>query len=181
MGSGELVRNEKAGSVDPLGWQIVRGGAVVVAVFAVVALGVLAYFSLSTIRSSGEEPAPPNAAGVTGPATGTEPQGDLRITDARWEGRRAVVEGSWEGALSTVYCGLHRSRDPDSVADWWDRSRGPTLVWSDRTFEQDFVEDGGREAHEPLDPEADYSVRCSGTFAGGRTTDAAAPVEGAAG
>jgi len=169
--------------VDPLGWQIVRGGAVVAAVFAVVALGVLAYFSLSTIRSSGEEPAPPNAAGGSGPATDSEPQGGdlLRITDARWEGERAVVEGSWEGALSTVYCGLHRSRDPDGVADWWDRSRGPTLVWSDRTFEQEFVEDEDREAREPLDPQADYSVRCSGTFAGGRSTDAAAPVEGAPG
>jgi hypothetical protein len=87
-----------------------------------------------------------------------------------------MAEGSWEGALSTVYCGLHRSRDPDSVADWWDRSRGPSLVWSDRTFEQESVEDEGREAQEPLDPEADYSVRCSGTFAGGRSTDAVAPV-----
>ena len=151
---------------------------------AVVSLVVLAYFSFSTIRSSGgEEPAPPSAAGVgSGPATDSEPRGDLlRITDARWEGGRAVVEGSWEGELSTVYCGLHRSRDPDSVADWWDRSRGPTLDWSERTFEQEFVEDEGREAREPLDPGADYSVRCSGTFAGGRSTDAAAPVEGAPG
>jgi hypothetical protein len=164
--------------VDPHGRESVRGGAVVV---AVVALGVLAYFSFSTIRSSGEEPAPPNAAGVSGPATDSEPRGDLRISDARWEGERAVVEGSWEGELSTVYCGLHRSRDPDSVSDWWDRSRGPTLDWSDRTFEQVFVEDEGREAQEPLDPEADYSVRCSGTFVGGRSTDAAAPVEGAPG
>ena len=169
--------------MDPLGWQIVRGGAVVVAVFGVVALVVIAYFSFSAIRSSGEEPAPPNAAGGSGPATDSEPRGDLlRITDARWEGERAVVvEGSWEGALSTVYCGLRRSRDPDGVADWWDRSRGPTLVWSERTFEQEFVEDEGREAHEPLDPQADYSVRCSGTFAGGRSTDAEVPVEGAPG
>jgi hypothetical protein len=168
------VGTRKRGGVDPHGRESVRGGAVVV---AVVALGVLAYFSLSTIRSSGEEPAPPNAAGGSGPATDSEPRGDLlRITDARWEGERAVVEGSWEGELSTVYCGLHRSRDPDSVADWWDRSRGPTLVWSERTFEQEFVEDEGREAQEPLDPEADYSVRCSGTFAGGRSTDAVAPV-----
>ena len=159
-GFAKKARRGKRAGVDPYGRQPIRGRAVVVAVVAVVALGVLAYFSLSTIRSS---------------------EGDLRITDARWEGERAVVEGSWEGELSTVYCGLHRGRDPDSVADWWDRSRGPTLVWSDRTFEQDFVEDRGREAREPLDPEADYSVRCSGTFAGGRSTDAAAPVEGAPG
>jgi len=46
--------------VDPHGRESVRGGAVVV---AMVALGILAYFSFSAIRSSGEEPAPPSAAG----------------------------------------------------------------------------------------------------------------------
>lgn len=136
-------------------------GLVLAALLTVGLLGVLAYFSLSAIRSGGGN--------------------NIRITDARWEGERAVVEGSWEGELSAVYCSLYRGQEPDSVADWWDRSRGPTLVWSDRTFEQDFVEDEGREAREPLDPEAQYSVRCSGMFVGGRSVDSVAPVEGAPG
>jgi hypothetical protein len=103
----------------------------------------------------------------------------LQITRAEWVGNIVEVEGRWGGEISSVHCDLFEgSGDETHVTDWWDRSRPPTMLWSERTFSQVFVETGGRKVDEPIDPSARYSVMCVGAFSDGWSTNSNATVGG---
>jgi len=58
----------------------------------------------------------------------------LKIEKARWEGDKAVVEGTWRGDLSSVHCDLLERGEAERPIDWWDRSVAADASFSDRTF-----------------------------------------------
>ena len=60
--------------------------------------------------------------------------------------------------------------------DWWDRSVGTDMSFSERTFSQEFVQAEGRKIEEPIDPESSYWVLCTGQFSGGWSMTDTAPV-----
>jgi hypothetical protein len=104
------------------------------------------------------------------------PDISLKISSARWEGQKAVVEGAWGGGeVSSVHCDLFEGVAPTR---WWDRSVGAQMDWLGQTFTQEFVSARGSEGWEPLDPLATYTVTCSAWFAGGVGTNASAEVGG---
>jgi hypothetical protein len=102
----------------------------------------------------------------------------VMISNARWDGQKAVVEGTWKGEVSSVHCDLWEGTAGGAPTRWWDRSAGTQMDWLGQSFTQDFVSARGNEASEPLDPLAKYSVRCWGSFAGNVMTSASAPVKG---
>lgn len=108
----------------------------------------------------------------------TGPDIDLRISDARWEGGRPVVEGTWRGDVSSVHCDLFEGGGEGIATDWWDRGGRTRMDWSKRTFTQEFVEAKGREIEDPIDPEASYGVACWALFSNGGQMGDEAPVEG---
>ena len=108
----------------------------------------------------------------------TVPNIAVRISSARWEGQKAVVEGTWKGEVSSVHCDLWEGSAGVTPTRWWDRSVGAQMDWSGRTFTQEFVTARGSEDWEPLDPLAKYGVRCVGSFAGNVMASASVPVEG---
>jgi len=87
-----------------------------------------------------------------------------------------VVEGTWEGEVSSVHCDLLEGGTSGRSTRWWDRSVGTRMDWSRRTFTQEFVAAEG--SGESLDPEASYSVTCVGSFSSGWSTGAQTQVEG---
>jgi hypothetical protein len=91
-----------------------------------------------------------------------------------------VVEGTWSGdlALSSVHCDLLEGGESGRSTDWWDRSVGTDMSFSERTFSQEFVQAEGRKIEDPIDPESSYRVLCSGQFSGGWSTTDSAPVKG---
>ena len=104
------------------------------------------------------------------------PDVSLTISSARWEGQKAVVEGTWKGGeVSSVHCDLLEGGT--APTRWWDRSVGTQMDWLGQTFTQEFVSARGSEGWEPLDPLASYKVRCSALF-GSVMTGASAEVEG---
>jgi hypothetical protein len=104
------------------------------------------------------------------------PDVSLKISSARWEGQKAVVEGAWKGGeVSSVHCDLFEG---GGTTRWWNRSVGTQMDWSGQTFTQEFVSAKGTEDWEPLDPLASYNVMCSAWFAGGIGTNASARVQG---
>jgi len=126
-----------------------------------------------------EEGAAPNTASPgSSSASATAPVPDMKvnISGARWEGEKAVVEGTWKGDISSVHCDLIEGGASGKPTRWWDRSVGPQMDWSRRTFTQEFV--AAEESGEPLDPEASYSVSCVGSFSSGWSTGDQAGVEG---
>ena len=131
-----------------------------------------------------EEGATPNTASpgsspsASASAEATVPNNKLSISRARWEGEKAVVEGTWKGEISSVHCDLLEGGTSGGLTRWWDRSVGTQMDWSDRTFTQAFVAAGEGESGEPLDPQASYGVGCSAQFSGGWSTGDSAPVEG---
>jgi len=104
-----------------------------------------------------------------------QPPVSLKISSARWEGQKAVVKGSWKGGveISSVYCNLLEGGLSGKPTRWWDRSIGTQMDWLDQTFTQEFVAGRETEGWEPLDPEASYSVLCSGSFSGGLVNETA--------
>jgi hypothetical protein len=169
-------------------WGLNVAQKVLLVLFAVLLL-FLASFLISTavFRSMGgaseqaNSPSKQSAAGEsndTGSANSekTPPDVSLKISSARWEGQKAVVEGAWKGGeVSSVHCDLFEGGAPTR---WWDRSVGTQMDWSGQTFTQEFVSARGSEGWEPLDPLASYNVMCSAWFAGGVGTNASAQVEG---
>jgi hypothetical protein len=127
------------------------------------------------------ESASPGSAGTASASPeSTVPDFAVEIASARWEGEKAVVEGTWRGGLeiSSVHCDLLEGGESGRSTDWWDRSVGTDMSFSERTFSQEFVEAGGREIEESVDPESSYWVLCSGQFSGGWSTTDSAPVRG---
>ena len=120
------------------------------------------------------------APGVTSQATPPVPDISLKISSARWEGEKAVVEGTWrgDGDVSSVHCDLLERGTAGKPTHWWDRSVGTQMDWSERTFTQEFVAAEKGEGGEPLGPRASYDVVCSAQFSGGWSTHADAQVEG---
>jgi hypothetical protein len=127
------------------------------------------------------ESASPGSAGTASASPeSTVPDFAVEIASARWEGEKAVVEGTWRGGLeiSSVHCDLLEGGESGRSTDWWDRSVGTDMSFSERTFSQEFVEAGGREIEQPIDPESSYWVLCSGQFSGGWSMTDTAPVKG---
>ena len=128
-----------------------------------------------------EEGAVPNTASPGGSASAsanaeaTVPDNKLNISGARWEGEKAVVEGTWKGEVSSVHCDLLEGGPSGEPTRWWDRSVGTQMDWSGQTFSQEFV---AGEGGETLDPRASYAVACSAQFSDGWQTGDGAPVEG---
>jgi len=102
----------------------------------------------------------------------------VNITSARWEGKKAVVEGTWRGDVSAVHCDLLEGGASGIPTRWWDRSVGTQMDWSARTFTQEFVAAEKDEGWEPLDPLSSYGVSCTGRFSSGWATSASAQLEG---
>ena len=167
-----------------LGQKIVVGLAVAVGLFLASYFVTLAF--LSSAPSDRNSP----QAGASAPST-TSPDASsatpfpeppdirLKITSARWEGEKAVVEGSWKGDVSSVHCDLLQGGSKGSVTDWWDRSVGTSMDWSGQTFTQDFVKAQGRKIEDPIDPTSRYTAVCSAQFSGGWSMNNGAAVEGA--
>ena len=66
------------------------------------------------------------------------PDVTVTISSARWEGQKAVVEGTWKGAdVSSVHCDLLEGGT--APTRWWDRSVGTQMDWLGQTFIQEFV------------------------------------------
>jgi hypothetical protein len=88
----------------------------------------------------------------------------LKIASARWEGEKAVVEGTWKGDVSSVHCDLLEGGESGRPTDRWDRAVGAEISFSERTFRQEFVEDEGRVAENPVDPANSYWVLTFRTY-----------------
>ena len=131
--------------------------------------------------STGTASASPASAspGSSTPASSV-PDFAVEIASARWEGGKAVVEGTWSGdlAISSVHCDLLEGGESGRSTDWWDRSVGTDMSFSKRTFSQEFVQAEGRKIEDPIDPESSYWVLCSGQFSGGWSMADTAPVKG---
>ena len=121
---------------------------------------------------------PGSSASASASAEATVPDNKLSISGARWEGEKAVVEGTWKGEASSVHCDLLEGGTSGKPTRWWDRSVGTQMNWSERTFTQEFVAAKGNGGGEPLDRVARYGVLCSGQFSGGWSMIDGAPVEG---
>jgi len=130
--------------------------------------------------SPNEERAAPHTASPGGSASAEAavPNFKLTITDARWEGEKAVVEGTWKEEVSSVHCDLLEGSATGKATRWWDRSVGTQMDWSGRIFTQEFVAAEGGEGGEPLDPGVGYAVTCSAQFSDGWQVSADARVEG---
>jgi hypothetical protein len=169
-----------------LGQKIVVGGALTIVLF----LATLAtYFASLLILSSagvGHEAPPRQQGGTPAPASlrpgasasaSSEPDYDLKIERARWEGERAVVEGTWRGDLSSVHCDLLEGGYSGHAIDWWDRSVTAKMSFSDRTFAQEFVRARGT-VKDRIDPKGGYWVKCWAFFSEGSAAGDDALVEG---
>jgi hypothetical protein len=160
-------------------WSLPLAQKVLVALLAVILL-FLATFLISTalFRSMGSGSERGSTLSEQSAAPKGEPDVDVAVTisSARWEGQKAVVEGTWKGEVSSVRCDLLEAGA--APTRWWDRSVGTQIDWSGRTFTQEFVAARGSEDWEPLDPLASYDVECWGLFAGEVMTSASAHVEG---
>ena len=80
-----------------------------------------------------------------------------------------MVEGSWQGDLSSVHCDLVQGSKAERAIDWWDRSVAAEQSFSDRTFSQEFVRTKGR-VKDRIDPEGDYKAVCTAQFSEGWST-----------
>jgi hypothetical protein len=122
-----------------------------------------------------QDAAPPAATSPSASAEATSPEVpyfEMSITGARWEGEKAVVEGTWEGKISSVHCDLFEGgKQGRRVTDWWDRGVPSKTSLSGRTFAQEFVEAKGRKIENPLDPAVRYSTICQAEAEGGAAFD----------
>src|SRR5215213_9360263 len=110
---------------------------------------------------------PGSSASASASAEATIPNNELSISRARWEGEKAVVEGTWKGEASSVHCDLLEGGASGTPTRWWDRSVGTQMNWEAQTFTQEFVAAEGGEGEESLDRVASYGVVCSGQFSDG--------------
>ena len=120
---------------------------------------------------------PGGSASASASAEATVPNNKLNISGARWEGEKAVVEGTWKGEVSSVHCDLLEGGPSGKSTHWWDRSVGTKMDWSGQTFFQEFV--ATEEGEEQLDDKARYGVACSAQFSDGWQVNDNSSVEGA--
>ena len=163
------------------------GQKIVVGVAAAVSVLLASYFaSLLILSSSQRDEGAPSQAGTPAPVSSSAsasasassaPVIALKIERVRWEGDKAVVEGSWRGDLSSVHCDLLEGSKAERAIDWWDRSVAAEQSFSDRTFSQEFVRAKGR-VKDRIDPESDYKAVCSAQFSEGWSTVDDALMEG---
>ena len=167
-----------------LGQKLVVGLAVAVGLFLASYFATLVLLSSApSDRSSPQAGA--SAPAITSPETSSPtplpeaPKIRLKIRSARWEGEKAVAQGSWKGDVSSVHCDLLQGGSKGSVTDWWDRSVGTQMEWSGRTFTQDFVKAQGRKIEDPIEPTSRYKAVCTALFSGGWSVNDSAAVKGA--
>src|SRR5829696_9517702 len=99
-----------------LGQKIVVGGALAALVLVGTHLASLLILSVTVMRADsppqGQTPAPksprPGSSASASASAGapSAPTIALKIERARWEGDKAVVEGTWRWELSSVHCDL---------------------------------------------------------------------------
>jgi hypothetical protein len=152
----------------------------------VIAFTYLASIVILLAAGAGPEDTPPQQGRTPAPASPTpSPSASaspsdstiLEIEGARWEGDRAVVEGTWQGGLSSVHCGLLEGSRSGQAIDWWDRSVAAKTSFPDRTFSQEFVRASGN-VKDPIDPKGEYWATCWGQFSDGLVTGDDAAVKG---
>ena len=171
-----------------LGWRekLVVGLATAVGLFLasfLVSMAVLP-FLVSPQSDEPSQQADATVPEVTQPgeeASLLDPDFNMKVTEARWVGQKAVVEGRWWGDtdISSMHCDLFEgNEDVQRAIRWWDRSVAASMDWSEKTFSQDFVETPGGEPVDQLDPASEYTVTCSGYFSGGWSMATTVPVEG---
>jgi hypothetical protein len=167
-----------------LGQKIVVGIAVPALVVVLAYLASLIILLAAGVRS---EDYPPQQGGTPAPASlrpggsasafSSKPDYALKIERARWEGEKAVVEGMWQGDLSSVHCDLLEGGRAGRAIDWWDRSVAAKMSFPDRTFSQEYVRAKG-DVEDRIDPKGEYWVTCWATFSEGSAAGEEAPVEG---
>ena len=169
-----------------LGRKIVVGVAVAALVFVGSYLASLLILSVTVMRADfppqGQTPpAPaspkPGASASASASASSAPAIALKIERARWEGDKAVVEGTWRGELSSVHCDLLEGGKAERAIDWWDRSVAAEQSFSDKTFSQEFVRAKGR-VKDRIDPESAYKAVCSAQFSDGWSVSDEALMEG---
>jgi len=163
--------------------KVAVGLAAAIGLFLASFFGTLVVLSLSRSGDEGSVPeASGTAPGITYPGGSSAASSlaeldiNLKITSARWESEKAVVEGTWEGEISSVHCDLMEGEQ--QTTDWWDRLVPANMSWQKRIFTQDFVEARGRKIEDPIDAATRYTVTCAGQFSKGWQMNDTAPVEG---
>ena len=169
-----------------LGRKIVVGVAVAALVFVGSYLASLLILSVTVMRADfppqGQTPpAPasprPGASASASASASSAPAIALKIERARWEGDKAVVEGTWQGDLSSVHCDFMEGGKAEHAIDWWDRSVAAEQSFSDKSFSQEFVRAEGR-VKDGIDPQGEYKAVCWAQFSGGAATGNDAPIAG---
>lgn len=163
-----------------------RGQRTVVGITAAVGVLLATYFAtLIILASSGPAEETTPQAGVPAPASlqasasaSATPNFAMEIDGARWEGGKAVVEGTWRGDLSSVHCDLLEGGSAGRAIDWWDRSVTAQASYSERTFSQEFVRAKGRGVEDRIDSERDYWAVCWAQFSDGGAAGDETAVEG---
>ena len=125
----------------------------------------------------GGSPAPASPRPWASASASSAPAIALKIERARWEGNKAVVEGKWQGELSSVHCDLLEVDKAERAIDWWDRSVAAEQLFSDKTFSQEFVRTKGR-VKDRIEPEGEYKAVCSAQFSEGWSMVDEAPIAG---
>lgn len=167
-----------------LGQKVVVGLVVAVGLFLASYFATLTLLSSSAPQDRNAPQAGASAPGITFPQAYSsatpfpEPSGELKINSARWEGEKAVVEGSWKGDISSVHCDLLEGGASGHATDWWDRGVPAKMSWSGRTFTQNFVRARGRKIEDPIEQTSSYAVVCWAQFTGGWQMNDSARVEG---
>jgi hypothetical protein len=171
-----------------LGQKIVVGGAVAALVLVGTHLASLLILSVAAVMRAdappqGQTPAPASprpGSSASASASASAPSAPaiaLKIERARWEGDKAVVEGTWRWELSSVHCDLMEGGKAERAIDWWDRSVAAEQSFSDKTFSQEFVRAKGR-VKDRIDPESAYKAVCSAQFSDGWSVSDEALMEG---
>jgi len=171
-----------------LGQKIVVGVAVAALVLVGSYLASLLIFSVVGVGGADNPPqgqtsapgSPRPGASASASASASAPSAPanaLKIERARWEGDKAVVEGTWRGDLSSVHCDLMEGGKAERVTDWWDRSVAAEESFSERTFSQEFVRAKGK-VKDRIDRESDYKAVCSAQFSEGWSVTDIALMEG---
>src|SRR5215204_70593 len=171
-----------------LGQKIVVGVAVAALVLVGSYLASLLILSVAAVMRAdsppqGQTPAPKSprpgssASASASASASSAPTIALKIERARWEGDKAVVEGTWRGELSSVHCDLMEGGKAERAIAWWDRSVAAEQSFSDRTFSQEFVRAKGR-VKDRIEPQGEYKAVCSAQFSDGWSTGDGAPIAG---
>src|SRR5215204_5855715 len=166
-----------------LGQKIVVGIAVPALVFVFAYLASIVILLAAGVgpedyaSEEGGTPAPASLRPGASASASSAPDFALEIERARWEGDEAVVEGTWQGDLSSVHCDILEGGSAGSAIDWWDRSLAAKTNFSRRAFSQEFVRARGK-VEEGIDPKGKYGATCWAQFSEGSATGDEAPVEG---